>query len=163
MIPWTEGNVLSYIGVVYVTSIFQKVKIQFISCPMSVSPHPATRSPAEMLTTSNPSPNTDTTEQTTFLQERPVKIAGNKRARNRICYNLSNSRRKTFFPIQIRIQFLRRKGGRLEICYNKWRYKLRTHFVPTPNQLMNRSTNLRKSLRKRLEDRQSVTHCSKKM
>jgi hypothetical protein len=51
-----------------------------------------------MLNTSNPSPNTDTKEQTIFLQERPVKIAGNQRAGDRICFNLSNSRRKPFFP-----------------------------------------------------------------
>jgi len=60
MVPWTDGNVLSYIGIVYVTSTFQKVNIQFLSCPVSVSPLPATCSQAEMLTTSNPSPNTQT-------------------------------------------------------------------------------------------------------
>ena len=121
MIPWTEGNVLSYTGVLCVTSIFPKVKIQFLSCPMSVCPRSQSlvhQQKCLLLLTPQP---TQTTKQTTFLQERPVKIAGNKHAGNHICCNLSNSRRKPFFPTKIRIQFLRRKGGRSEVCYNKWR------------------------------------------
>jgi hypothetical protein len=57
--------------------------------PNTDTTEPYTDTTEQPNTDTTEQPNTDTTEQTTLLQERPVKIAGNKRAGDRICNNLS--------------------------------------------------------------------------